>query len=166
MQSKVCSVECAVSLPLAGHAVNPQAARAPRQRVGCHLTKATQCYEPIAACVDLVAAANRMVMTAASGCDRTSTEPTRYSFNESRNAVRTPCTPTDVAGPCPLTIAGPSAAWMPPRSLQAYLQRVPRWWAGKDPAAKSQISCLRPEPRVSQPAAKVRPFALQQTGVP
>ncbi|AZR24423.1 hypothetical protein XvhCFBP2543_00855 [Xanthomonas vasicola] len=49
---------------------------------------------------------------------------------------------------------------------RTYLQRVLRWWAGKDPAAKSQISCLQPELRVSQPAAKVRPFALQQTGVP
>ncbi|QBA11219.1 hypothetical protein DZA53_12745 [Xanthomonas oryzae pv. oryzae] len=28
---------------------------------------------------------------------------------------------------------------------RTYLQRVPRWWAGKDPAAKPQISCFPPD---------------------
>ncbi|QDS15450.1 hypothetical protein FPL04_07200 [Xanthomonas arboricola] len=29
-----------------------------------------------------------------------------------------PCTPTISTGPCPLTVAGPYAAWMPRKSLQ------------------------------------------------
>ncbi|AVQ07229.1 TPA: hypothetical protein HH295_08315 [Xanthomonas vasicola pv. zeae] len=37
-----------------------------------------------------------------------------------------------------------------------YLQRVPRWWAGKGPAAKPQISL---------PTAQIQPVALQQTCV-
>ncbi|QBG90149.1 hypothetical protein EYC55_12040 [Xanthomonas oryzae] len=28
---------------------------------------------------------------------------------------------------------------------RTYLQRVPRWWAGKDPAAKPQIGCFPPD---------------------
>ncbi|PPT16855.1 hypothetical protein XaCFBP7622_21120 [Xanthomonas arboricola] len=28
-----------------------------------------------------------------------------------------PCTPTNSTGPCPLTVAGPYAAWMPRNSL-------------------------------------------------
>ncbi|QGJ67143.1 hypothetical protein FDU21_01065 [Xanthomonas oryzae pv. oryzae] len=32
------------------------------------------------------------------------------------------------------------AAWVPPRAYRTYLQRVPRWWAGKGPAAKPQTT--------------------------
>ncbi|APO94609.1 hypothetical protein BI313_08330 [Xanthomonas vesicatoria] len=37
-----------------------------------------------------------------------------------------PCAPTNSTGPCPLTVAGPLAAWMPPRSLQGRTCSVSR----------------------------------------
>ncbi|QWN04696.1 hypothetical protein DGN16_17715 [Xanthomonas citri pv. fuscans] len=50
-----------------------------------------------------------------------------------------PYIPTTSTGPCPLTVAGPSAAWIPLKELtRTYLQRVLRGWAGKGPAATPQ----------------------------
>ncbi|PPU69284.1 hypothetical protein XpiCFBP4643_07170 [Xanthomonas pisi] len=36
------------------------------------------------------------------------------------------CTPTISTGPCPLTVAGPYAAWMPRKSLQGRTCSVSR----------------------------------------
>ncbi|PPT47301.1 hypothetical protein XarbCFBP8147_18040 [Xanthomonas arboricola] len=44
-------------------------------------------------------------------------QPPRRSSEQHARALLAPCTPTISTGPCPPTVAGPYAAWMPRKSL-------------------------------------------------
>lgn len=69
-------------------------------------------------------------------CD---TDRTRRYPNNARQALLAPRKPTLSTGPCPPTVAGPYAAWMPRKSLQGRTCSVScEGWAGKDPAATRQ----------------------------
>ncbi|PTY30606.1 hypothetical protein XAP3CFBP6996_000495 [Xanthomonas citri pv. fuscans CFBP 6996] len=57
------------------------------------------------------------------------------------------CTPTSSAGPCPRTVAGPLAAWMPPRSLQGRTCSVScEGGRARAPQQTRSVECTVPAP--------------------
>ncbi|SYZ54688.1 hypothetical protein CPBF426_28280 [Xanthomonas arboricola pv. juglandis] len=102
------SVESAAPSPLAGHALNPSlglgggihAATRSRNRRG-HRTR------------QLVGARSESCFS----CGVHQTCNRCFMIERDASSTALPCTPTILTGPCPLTVAGPYAAWMPRKSL-------------------------------------------------
>ncbi|MBB3834938.1 hypothetical protein FHR55_003178 [Xanthomonas arboricola] len=81
-----------------------------------------------------------------------------------------PCAPTNSTGPCPPTVAGPLAAWMPPRSYMDVLAACPAMVGGQGPATKPQMISSAPDlsgssNQIATPASRVsRSFGDLQAG--
>ncbi|NIK34000.1 hypothetical protein FHY15_003172 [Xanthomonas arboricola] len=99
--------------PLAGHAVNPSmeapwrhpCRQGSRNRQGHRTRKLVDCF------VESLPVAPLAVACSDAG-RRTPLRPAHAMHRLQ------PCTPTISTGPCPPTVAGPYAAWMPRKSLQ------------------------------------------------
>ncbi|NJC30076.1 hypothetical protein GGR79_001543 [Xanthomonas arboricola] len=96
----------------------PQPARTPRQTVG-RLLFLKACCSACGSSCDVCSLrvespfAARLATRKWSEVDRTLSDPI-----SARHASFPLCTPTISTGPCPPTVAGPYAAWMPRKSLQ------------------------------------------------
>ncbi len=131
-RSKDQSVECAVPSPLAGNAVNPSmeaprrhpCRRGSRNRQGHRTRKLVGCFLKI---VTRPAIANatfvycvlkaRLLLGLRRENGESLIEHLVLQATYGMLCLQT-CTPTIFDGPCPPTVAGPYAAWMPRKSLQ------------------------------------------------
>ncbi|SUZ26923.1 hypothetical protein CPBF424_06850 [Xanthomonas euroxanthea] len=132
MQSKAESVEGAMPSPLAGHAVNPsvearwrhpcrhtvpQPARAPHQTIGRRLVEKLSALWRASDMEPMLHDRTRRIQH----CSAMHTDHLDWPLPAHRRG----------------TLSGMDAA---PEPTRTYLRRVLRWWAGKGPAARLQIT--------------------------